>query len=306
MTASARPLTLLLCVAIGAAAAIVGLLPWIVTGMRLPLQNAWAAAAMPDDMPIALLPFSPYTLILMAGMLVTGAAVGGMAARLLRRRLPRGGVSAIAGGVLAVQVVVVVQTSVAVLGGLREDVEGRLYFAAILGAIVLSVLLGVLTLWLIAVAPRAGAVIGFTLAALAAEQWAAGLIVAPFSISATPFALWLAAALRWLPSVAVGIAIAWGGLRTVGGAVAAVGSLLLLWVAPATTSAIGMAAGTRVYWRFPAEMLAAARGVFVSALMVPSLSLLPVVLAVTVAAVGLVWRRSARSARAAGAITPSA
>lgn len=46
--------------ALGAAAAIVGLIPWIITGMRLPLQNLWATDTRPADMPLALLPFSQY------------------------------------------------------------------------------------------------------------------------------------------------------------------------------------------------------------------------------------------------------
>ena len=41
---------------IGAAAATLGLLPWLITGARLPLQNLWGTSTVPEEMPIGLLP----------------------------------------------------------------------------------------------------------------------------------------------------------------------------------------------------------------------------------------------------------
>ena len=41
---------------IGAATATPGLLPWLVTGARLPLQNLWGASTVPEEIPIGLLP----------------------------------------------------------------------------------------------------------------------------------------------------------------------------------------------------------------------------------------------------------
>jgi hypothetical protein len=294
VTGTARPLRLLVCLAIGAAAAVVGLLPWIITGMRLPLQNLWAVDALPGAMPIALLPFSQYTLLAMAAMLVTGAAVAGLTARILRERLAPRGTLAVAGGVVLVQLVAIVQTSVVVRAGLRSDVEGRLYFGLVLAAIVVSVLLGLLTFWLIATRPRAGALVGFALGALAAAMWISALIVPLSSPSPSALQLSLLATARWIPAVLIGVAIAWCGLATVGRAVAAVGTLVMLWLAPAVTSAIGAAAGSRVYARMPAELLAFAGQVFVTALGVVTLSVLPVVVAIVIAAAGLVVRRSVR------------
>ncbi|MDJ0378729.1 hypothetical protein [Cryobacterium sp. PH31-L1] len=60
---------------VGMLAAIVGLLPWLVTGMHLPIQNLWAADSVPEDMPIALLPFSQYTITLVVAVVVTGSAL---------------------------------------------------------------------------------------------------------------------------------------------------------------------------------------------------------------------------------------
>ena len=61
----------------GMAFAIIGLVPWLVTDMHLPLQNLWAAEVSPDQMPITLLPFSQYYLELLAAMIVIGAALAG-------------------------------------------------------------------------------------------------------------------------------------------------------------------------------------------------------------------------------------
>ncbi|TPW93097.1 hypothetical protein FJ656_35030, partial [Schumannella luteola] len=59
---------------IGVAAALLGLLPWILTGMRLPLQNLWAFDALPEQMPVAWLPLSQYSVTFVLGILVVGAA----------------------------------------------------------------------------------------------------------------------------------------------------------------------------------------------------------------------------------------
>ena len=45
--ASARSLPWWAALLIGVGAALVGLLPWIITGMRLPLQNLWASSTLP-------------------------------------------------------------------------------------------------------------------------------------------------------------------------------------------------------------------------------------------------------------------
>src|SRR6185312_2805072 len=46
--------------ALGVAAGALGILPWLVGGGTLPLQNLWANNDMPNDMPFALLPVSQY------------------------------------------------------------------------------------------------------------------------------------------------------------------------------------------------------------------------------------------------------
>ena len=272
--------------AIGAGAAIVGLLPWLVTGMRLPLQNLWASSTMPDEMPLALLPFSQYAIILIVALLVTGGAVAGIAARALRGRLPRFGVTAILSGVVAVQLVAIAQSAVTVRAGLADRTESTLYLAALIGVAALSALFSVLVLLLIATSPRAGAVIGLSLAALAVGPWVSGLL-SPIGSLPGDAALTLLGAVHWIPPVLVGAAIAWGGVNSVGRIAAAVVGLALVWLVPAFVTAVSSAAGSRVLARVPQEMLEYAVQVFGMATTIPSLALPPILVTVVVATIGL-------------------
>lgn len=66
---------------VGFGAAFICLLPWLVTGMRLPMQDLWAVDILPENMPRALLPFSQYQLPLILAMIIFGA---GLACRAVR------------------------------------------------------------------------------------------------------------------------------------------------------------------------------------------------------------------------------
>ncbi|GAA1854528.1 hypothetical protein ACFFOM_02585 [Microlunatus capsulatus] len=283
-----RPLPAWLGVLVGIAAAGVGLLPWLVTGLRLPLQNLWAVETRPEDMPRVLLPFNQYLLVLLIGVLVTGSVLAGLAARVLRERLPRGGVLAVAAGLLLVQLVAVVQTTAVVHAGLTERLAATLYLLALVGVAGLSVLVGAVALALVATAPPGGAVVGLCVGALALGPWLSGLVVPSGSGYPSPGVLALLTALRWVPPVLVGLAVAWAGLRTPGRVAAAVVGLLLVWVVPALTTGLVNAGGSRALARDPAELVAYAAEVFRAALTTPALALPPIAVAVLVAVVGLV------------------
>jgi hypothetical protein len=288
------------CLLIGIASAVVGLLPWLITGMRLPLQNLWATETLPDEMPIVLLPFNQYALTLLVAILVTGAAVAGITARAIRPRRPRFGVVATLVGVLAVQVVAVVQTTIVVEAGLQERSESTLYLAALVAVAALSVLVGLLVLLLVAAAPRAGAVVGLCLAAVLSSSWFSGIVV-PFGTVQTVEFTGVLSVLRWIPPILVGAAIAWGGVNTVGRVLAAVFGLIVLWIAPALITAVVNAAGSRVLARDPRAMAEYAVDVFGMALTMPSLALPPLIVAVVVAATGLVGRAVLARARSRSA-----
>ncbi|WP_438856252.1 hypothetical protein [Agromyces sp. M3QZ16-3] len=301
--AHSRQLGWWLCLLIGAGAAALGLLPWLVEGMRLPLQNLWATDAAPEEYPLVLLPFSQYFLTRIAALLVVGAATAGIVARATRTRQRRFGVAWMLVGLLAVQATAIVQTTTVVRGGLEERVESDLYVAALVGIAVLANLVGVLVMLLVAAAPRAGAVIAFALTAVLAPSWVGGLLL-PDPVTTGPVTDAVLLVLRWLPAVLVGVAIAWGGVGTVGRVIAAIVALAVLWIGPALIIAVSSAAGSRVLARHPDEMLDQAVGVFRSASTMPDVVVPPLVVAVVIAALGLlarlVVRRNRASTRARG------
>ena len=281
---------------LGMASAIAALLPWVVSGMRLPLQNLWATETLPDDMPIVLLPFNQYALLLIVALIITGSAIAGIVARATRRRRPRFGVAATLAGVLIVQVLAVVQTTFVVRTGLQERPESDLYLAALVAVATMSVLVGVLVMLLVAAAPKAGAMIGLSIAAVAFGQWCSSLLVPWGAVPAAEVAP-LLDLVRWIPPVLVGVAIAWAGVGTVGRVLAAGVSLVILWIGPAFITAVANAAGSRVLARDPALMLEFAVEVFGAALTTPSIALPPLIVAVAVAAVGIIGRLVLRRAR---------
>jgi hypothetical protein len=274
---------------IGLACAALGLLPWLVTGMRLPLQNLWGTSTLPERMPIVALPFSQYAITLIIAMLVVGAAAAGIVARALRSRMPRVGVLLILAGVVVAQVAAIVQTASVVGGGLQHRRESELYVVLLCTVAGLAVAVGVATAMLVGFAPRAGAVIGLSIGASAAGPWISGLLN-PLGTVPGDVSLAVLGLVMWIPPVLVGAAIAWGGVNTIGRIAAACVGVVLVWIVPALTTGITSAAGTRVLARDPVEMRDYGIQVFFSALTVPELALRPIVLCIAVAVVGLVVR----------------
>lgn len=275
----------------GAAAAVVGLLPWIITGMRLPLQNLWAADTLPGDMPIALLPFSQYYLSLIVAVIVIGSTVAGIVGRTTSTTNRRAALFALIGGVLIVQVIALAQAAITTGIGLDGRVASALYVVALVGGTISAILLGLGMLALIARAPRAGALVAFSIAAVAFSSWLSSLVFpVRWMISELPYADVMLQVIQVAPAVLIGVAIVWCGVGTVGRVIAAIGSLLVLWVGPTLVTAVSAAAGSRILLPYPAEMLDYGLGVFRQAIAMPELWASNLVLAVVVAVVGLVGR----------------
>lgn len=269
--------------AIGVAAAVVGLLPWLTTNMRLPVQNLWALPTRPEDMPLVLLPFNQYAVVEIAALLVLGGALAGAFARW---RLPSG-LGSVAVGLLAVQVFAVVQTAVTVHAGLEARSESVVYLLGLVALSVLALAVGAGTMVLIARAPRAGALVGLAAAALLLVPWLDTVLASPFHDS-PGWATGVWWRIRHLVApVIIGAAIAWTGLRTAGRVTATLGVLLALWLAPALFIGVTNAVGTRILARYPADMLEYGLGVFRMAATSPDLVVQPLLVAVGVAAAGL-------------------
>ena len=279
------------CVLLGVVFAVAGLLPWLATGARLPLQNLWATETRPEQMPRVLLPFNQYTVVLIIAVLVTGAAAAGLCAKLLQPRLPRHATLATAIGVLLVQLFALVQTTTVVQAGLSGRRASSLYLAALVMVAVASVLVGVLALTQAAKGSSASNVVGLSIGALALGPWLTQLVHPFGSVSSSPMVNSLLFVSRWAPPVLVGIVIGWAGVRSAGRIIAAGFGLLVLWIVPALTVGLLNAGGSRVLARYPAEMVRFGAEVTVAALTTPVLAIPPVVVAVAVAAVVIVVRQ---------------
>ena len=302
--AASRPLNTWAWVGIGAASAAVGFLPWAIRGMRLPLQNLWGSSTLPADMPMALLPFNQYFITLIAGIIVVGAATAGLVARSNRARQGRRGLAALTAGLLAVQVIAIVQSAAVVGGGLRPGRESIVYLVAVVAVAVASFLIGTLVYVLIARMPPPGALIGMAIAAIAVGWWLDALVL-PDPVSVNEAQMALIGLVRWVPAFLCGAAIAWCGITTIGRVIAALVAIAALAIGPAFATAVTSAAAMRVLAPYPTEMLGYGVQVFQQALGNADLTLRPVVTATIVAAAGLalagVLRRRRRQLAAAEA-----
>lgn len=277
-------------IALGAAGALFGLLPWLVQGAQLPLQNLWGTSTMPADMPFALLPFSQYYVPTIAAMLVVGAAIAGLTARAAPKMRARGWWVVL--GVVLIQVIALAQTSIAVLAGLDGGSSAELYFRVLFALFASFTVLAAGVVTLCAIAPPAGMLIGIALAAVLLPSW---LLSFPYVAVLDSSA----AVLRWAAPIAVGVAICIVGVSTAGRILATAASLLLLWLTPAIVTGVSSALGSRaILSDGPSEALDYGFAVFRAALFTPDIALPPVVVAAVIAIVGLTLRYTVFKKRA--------
>jgi hypothetical protein len=302
-------------IGLGVAAVALGLLPWLRTGLRLPLQNLWALDTAPGDMPRALLPFSQYAVAFIVAAIFVGGLAAGYAARLLRGRTPRGWWPVVAATVVVAQALALVQTAVAVYAGLPKqrvplaygfDVQlrteltsvARPYFYGIVGGASVAIVLGLALLVLIARAPVPGFVIAVGVGAVALGVWLDFLVNPLTGVPGGAATAVLLKIVRWVPAVVLGVTLAWAGFRTAGRIVAAVVALVALWVGPALIAAVSGALGSRVLLGHPAELVDYALRVFRDELTTrlgtwPEVLVALVIGAAGAVAVTLRWRRGA-------------
>lgn len=282
---------------VGVGGAIVGLLPWLVSGARLPPQLLWVQTLRAGDMPIALLPFSFLTVILIFSLLVVGSAAAGIGGRALRVR--GWGLVLLVLGVLIVQIGATVQTAGVMQKGLQDRLESDVYLFALLAGTGLSILVGLIVAILVAGAPRAGALIGLTIGATGMGSWI-GTLIDPTRLGQGPLTAMLVI-VPWVAPVLTGIAIAWTGIDTAGRVIAALSALVMVWVAPAVTTALANALSNQVLIRSSSDVIDYAVGVFQAALLTPELALRPIIATAIAAGVGLGLRALITRGRRRGA-----
>lgn len=278
--------------AIGLAAGLLGLAPWLITGARLPLQNLWGAQVMPAQMPLALLPLNQYQSITLVALMVAGGASAGFA---VRRWSPARRLLATwcaAGALAAVQVAAATQSFTVLAGGLAPGQRSSLYLAGMLAGVAAAIAAGLVSLLLLAARSTALAALGVGLVAVPLVSWLGAGVGAVAGVGNVPVLLTMM--WRWLPAVLVGVALAWCGLRPAVRAPVWLVDLGLLWVVPAVFSAVSSALGTRVLAGDLPAMAAMGKQVFASALGPAGGAGPTIVLALAIAVLGTVIREQIR------------
>lgn len=278
----------LLSFALGLAGGVLALLPWLVGGGTLPLQNLWATQTLPEDMPFVLLPLSQYFATLLFSLVLLGGVFAGLAVHVVgrRRRISAWPASL---GVLLVQAIAVAQSFAVLADGLGlgsgGDRRATLYFAGLLGGTIAAVLLAQLGFWMTSRRSAGVAAFGAALAAVPFASWVARWFAALLGEVFLP--AFLPSVVVWLPVVIVGLALVWCGVRPVWRLAVWVVSLVTLWVMPALFTAIGAGLGMRVLQGDVVEMARVAAQVFPLAL---AEVWMPPLVALGIAVVGTVVR----------------
>ncbi|WP_394941649.1 hypothetical protein [Psychromicrobium sp. YIM B11713] len=293
---SSRDLTSLKAVILGVAAGLLGLLPWLLSGSRLPLQNLWQLDTPPDAMPVSWLPLSQYLVIDLLSIIVTPAAIAALVLRgwkPVRRRLA---IWCVALGLVAVQSTATIQSfSVLSTGidlGLRADRISQLYFYGLLIAVLGFILAGFAVLWLMVARKVAVASLGFGLVAVPVSSWITSWFDDLLPVGILPSGVVELG--RWAPAVLIGLTLAWCGFKPASRIVIWVLNLMLLWFLPGLVTALSAALGTRVLRGDVPQTLELFGQVLVAALTSAEV-IAPLLLSVIIAllgALGLVlWRR---------------
>jgi hypothetical protein len=274
----------------------IGLLPWLLTGMSLPVKNVWVSDAGASEVSPVLLPLSQTAAVRAVALIVVGSAVAGILARALHRHWSAGGFWALVGGVVLVQLGAAAQSVVVVVPQLGDGTASVAYIAVMLLVVLLAVLTGVAVLTLIARAPRAGALLGIALVASPFALWIAGFtsFYVPGDLGAI-----VTEALLWVPAAVVGVAIVWCGVNTFGRVLAAIVALALLWIGSPLITAMGGALGSRMLVRSFAGTIQHLIDVVSSALLQVHPAMLPLGVAIVIAIVGSVLRALIGRARRA-------
>lgn len=296
------PALVLIGLGIGMFAGLMGLAPWIGTGMVLPVQNLWAEQTLPEDMPVSLLPLSQYLAIRLVGLLVTGGLVAALGLRWwdpARRRLAAGCVAA---GLLLVQGIAAVQSFTVLNNGLIGSTEepydvrstgsmSALYFGGLLAGTLAAVVAGVLVFLAVRSRRKAAAALGIGLAAVPAGEWMSAWGEVFWESFDTPAAVYHLG--HWFPAALVGLALAWCPPDRLGRAAVWVADMALLWIVPVLFDAVAGALGTRVFRGDVAQMQEYAGSSFASSLGAPETAG-TVVLAAALGVAGVLIRMVAR------------
>lgn len=268
---------------VGLAATALGLLPWLLTGARSPLQNLSSEAPQLSElsqngsldldifMPFSLLPLSQYAVVETAAWLVMGGVVAGLAIWLFRKRLTVGPwLTSV--GLLAGHLIVAVQAFTALRSVLPSVETGtaRSYFLALLAGVAASAILAQLLFCLLASGSRAARLTGVVLSSIPLGNWMVG-VLARLTPTQESFSLGGGATgLAWIgpviPAIIVGLALGFMGVSPAKRLTLWFVGFVYLWLVPAALTAVQYGLGSRVLLKQPRELADASLQVFTMAL----------------------------------------
>ncbi|KGN31522.1 hypothetical protein N802_03905 [Knoellia sinensis KCTC 19936] len=270
---------------------VVGFLPWIVGGMRLPSSPAWPTFP-PNSTPLVVLPFGEYQVL----QLFVSSVIGGTAALVVARlshphvRHPR--LIAAFGAVVAL-VVSVTQTLLPIRPALAPGIEAKLLLTALIVTVLVSALVGLVVGSGVAKGSGWPWLLGGAVAASLAGSWFADVVMR--GPEAAP--QWVVQVAQWSPwisGVLLGLVLAVFGFRPMARLLGWAVALGVAWVMPslltAAHHAMDIARRSPLRRSDIREVLDAGRDVFVQSLLPGNHLIGPLVLAVVIGVVGSVGR----------------
>jgi len=300
-TAATRAGTRFIAIAVGVAAGALGILPWLIGGGTLPLQNLWAADTTPNAMPFALLPVSQYAATAVFVLLLMGGVFAGLAVHLIARYRSFAAWPA-ALGLVVVQLIAVIQSFTVISNGLglTNSLDRRtfLYFAGMLGGAIVAMVMAQVAFWIASRRSTAPVALAVGLAAVPFASWISQAIRSLSGPSGIPMTV--PTLLHWLPAVIAAAALVWCGVRPARRVAVWVVVLVGVWVIPALFITIQYGLGMRVLNGDLREMASASGQLFPLALRE---QIVPTLVALALAVVGTVAVELARrriSARVTG------
>ncbi|MGJ3192089.1 hypothetical protein [Paenarthrobacter sp. FR1] len=274
---------------LGFLAGALGLAPWLIGGAKLPLQNLWRSEALPEHMPLALLPLSQYELTTIVALVTVGGAAAGLAVRIWSPEYRRLATWCAVGGVLVVQILAAAQSFTVLNQGLESGKMASLYFFGLLAGVILSLAASIGAVLLFASTSRVATTLGAGLMAIPFTSWAVEWVVGSVGyINVPPVVPTIA---RWVPAVLVGCALAWCGLSPIRRGVAWVLNCAFLWLMPALFTSVQYVLGTRALAGDVQEMLLMSRQIL-AATLGPDGGALPTILAALAIALAGVGARA--------------
>ncbi len=291
-SAAPRTLAVISGLVIGLLGVAISLLPHLLSGARMPLQNLWIRTTAPENMPFSLLPLSQYYLLQLVGILAFAATFTGCLAHFTfparRRSVALGATLGVALGLL----VAIAQSFWALAQGLgigasAKNLENLYFWGLLIGILVFSTIAVFTTHVFVHGSPTLSAIM-WALVAVTLTSWALSwaTITGPLTGDPTMYGY----VQRFLPAVIIGLALAWYGWRPLARLLVWVLDLALLFFIPITATAIQSAAGMRVLKGQVNEMLAYGSEVFRAQLQPNTPHLWTIGLALLIAIIGTLIR----------------